>query len=69
MNSLKSLDELMHIDKQHLFLEKIGGKKVELTTHHEKIASIELHQGVPQTIRGQFNITRNIALYSYFFIP
>lgn len=67
MNSLKSLDELMYIDKQHLFLEKIGGKKVELTTHHEKIASIELHQGVPQTIRGQFNIARNMALYSYFF--
>ena len=69
MNSLKSLDELMHIDKQHLFLEKIGGKKVELTTHHGKIASIELYQGLHQTIRDQFNIARNIALHSYFFIP
>ncbi len=67
MDSFKRFDEILCIDKQHLFLQKMGGNEIELASHHQKIAAIELHSGVPQTIRGQFNIARNMALYSFFF--
>lgn len=67
MDSFKSFDQIMCIDKQHLFLQKMGGKEIDLRSHHQHISSIELHLGVPQVLRGQFNIARNMALYSFFF--
>ena len=67
MNSFKEFDEILSIDKQHLFMMKLGGKTIELESYHREIAHIELHSGVPQTINGQFNIARNMALYTYFF--
>ena len=45
----------------------MGGKEIDLRSHHQHISSIELHLGVPQVLRGQFNIARNMALYSFFF--
>jgi hypothetical protein len=67
MDLSKSFEEIMCIDKQHLFLQKMGAKEIDLSSHHQNISSIELHSGVPQTLRGQFNIARNMALYSFFF--
>jgi len=67
MDLFKSYDEITCIDKQHLFLHKMGGKKIELASYHQSIQGIQLHAGVPQTVRGQFDIARNMALYSYFF--
>ena len=67
MNSFKEFDEILSIDKQHLFMMKLGGKTIELESYHREIAHIKLHSGVPQTINGQFNIARNMALYTFFF--
>lgn len=67
MNSFKEFDEILSIDKQHLFMMKLGGKTIELKSYHQEIAAIKLHCGVPQTIVGQFNIARNMALYTFFF--
>ncbi|MGB0669660.1 MAG: hypothetical protein ACPH64_04315 [Porticoccaceae bacterium] len=67
MDSFKSYDEIMCIDKQHLFLQKMGGKEIDLPSHHSTLEAIQMHAGVPQVIRSQFNIARNMALYSYFF--
>ena len=68
MDSFKPFDQITSIDKQHLFLQKMGGKEMDLPSHHHTLKAIQLHTGVPQIIRGQFNIARNMALYSYFFI-
>ena len=67
MDSFKPFDEIMCVDKQHLFLQKMGGKEIDLPSHYSILAAIQLHSNVPQIIRGQFNIARNMALYSYFF--
>ena len=67
MDSFKPFHEIMCIDKQHLFLTKMGGKKIDLASHHQSISSIKLHTGVPQTVRGQFDIARNMAVYFFFF--
>lgn len=68
MDSFKPYDEIMCIDKQHLFLQKMGGKEIDLLSHHATLAAIQLNSSVPQIIRGQFNIAKNMAPYSYFFI-
>lgn len=67
MDSFKPFDEIMCVDKKHLFLQKMGGKEIDLPTHHSTLEAIQMHTGVPQIIRSQFNIARNMALYSYFF--
>jgi len=67
MDSFKPFDQITSVDKQHLFLQKMGGKEMDLPSHHHTLKAIQLHTGVPQIIRGQFNIARNMALYSYFF--
>ncbi len=67
MNSFKEFDQILSIDKQHLFMMKLGGKTIELESYHREIAHIELHSGVHKTINGQFNIARNMAPYTYFF--
>ncbi|MDA9840098.1 hypothetical protein N9B97_04820 [Porticoccaceae bacterium] len=67
MDSFKPFDQITSVDKQHLFLQKMGGKEMDLLSHHRTLRAIQLHTGVPQIIRGQFNIARNMALYSYFF--
>lgn len=67
MDSFKEFNEILSIDKQHLFMMKLGGKTIELESYHQEISMIKLHSGVPQTINGQFNIARNMALYTFFF--
>ena len=67
MDSFKPYDEIMSVDKQHLFLQKMGGKEIDLPSHHSTLEAIQMHTGVPLVIRSQFNIARNMALYSYFF--
>jgi hypothetical protein len=67
MDSFKAFTDITSIDPQHLFLERMGGKKLELQSYHREIEALTLHQGVPQVIFGQFNIARNMALYSFFF--
>src|SRR5467141_1534588 len=34
---------------------------------HAYVSSITMHSGVPEEIRSQFNVARNMALYQYFF--
>lgn len=41
-------------------------RPVELADHHENIAALSLHAGVPQDIALQFETARNLYLYSWF---
>ena len=52
MDSFKPFDEIMCVDKQHLFLQKMGGKEIDLPSHYSTLAAIQLHSNVPQIIRG-----------------
>ena len=47
MDSFKPYDEIMCIDKQHLFLQKMGGKEIYLLSHHATLAAIQLNSSVP----------------------
>jgi hypothetical protein len=41
-------------------------RRVELSDHHEAIARLTLHPGVPEHIVVQFETTRNLYLYAWF---
>lgn len=43
-----------------------GTRPFTLIDHHSHIVSLELHSGVPETVRFHFETTKNIYLYSWF---
>jgi hypothetical protein len=65
--AFKRLDELTKIDDGHVLLSQITGRRLDLQLLYEVVSRIELHAGVPEDLRGQFNVARNMALYTYFF--
>lgn len=67
MEELKKLDELMKIDETHRLMGCLTGRFPNLELHPKIISAIALHDTVPEEIRGQFNVARNMALHQYFF--
>jgi len=66
MENLKSLDEIHKIDERHVLLEQITGRVLNLEKLHAAVSEINLNSTVPEKIRGQFNVARNMAIYTYF---
>ena len=67
MEEIKRLDELTRIDERHLLLGQMTGRIPDLQKRHDFVSSIVMHAGVPEEIRGQFNVAKNMALYQYYF--
>ena len=67
MEKFKSLDELTEMDEKHRLLGVICGSVPNLEGMHKRLASEVLNEEVPHEIQGQFNVAKNMALYSYFF--
>ena len=66
MEEFKSFDQILEIDERHLLLGQITGSLRSLESLHASLSAIELHSGVPEAVRGQFNVARNMALYTHF---
>ena len=66
MEELKDLNALTSMDETHALIGGITGKVPDLPKRHAYVASVTMHEGVPEEIRGQFNVARNMALYQYF---
>jgi len=49
-------------------IDRVAGttRPVELADHHEAIAALSLHAGVPQDVALQFETARNLYLYAWF---
>jgi hypothetical protein len=74
MENLKKLEEITLPDRRNtcfvLINQKTGRqRKFRLEDLYEAVKSMELHQGVPEDVRSQFNVARNVALYSWFCYP
>lgn len=67
MEEVKRMDELTKIDERHLLLGQITGRVPDLQKRHDFVTAIEMHAGVPDEIRSQFNVAKNMALYQYYF--
>ena len=71
MEELKKLEEIMLPDvrnKHYVIVNQETGKqrKLGLQDIYEAIKSVELHKGIPDDIRSQFNVARNLAIYTCF---
>lgn len=74
MESLKQLFQVSEPDVRQKFfvaLDLTDGTTRPFTLEdlHRRAASIELHAGVPETIRSHFETSRNLIVYSWFFYP
>ena len=66
---LRPLDRLTAIDETHILLAQVTGSMLSLERLHNTVNSISLSTSVPQDITDQFDVARNLAVYSYFYYP
>lgn len=66
MEEFKKLGEVFQKDSKHGFLDQASTQAYELEGLHKCLAHFELGPAVPDDIRGQFNVARNMAIYTYF---
>lgn len=67
MEEFKSLEELTEMDEKHRLLGTVCGSIPSLEGMHKHLSQEVLNNEVPDEIKGQFNVAKNMALYSYFF--
>jgi hypothetical protein len=66
MEELKTLENLEKIDDRHVLLGQVTGRMWSKEHLHATVSAITVHDGVPEDIKNQFNVARNLALYSYY---
>jgi hypothetical protein len=66
MEELKRLEQLQEIDERHALLSQVTGRLLDPSLLHSAVSKIELNETAPDDIKSQFNVARNMALYSYF---
>lgn len=67
MEEFKSLEELTEMDEKHRLMGAICGSVPSLEKMHTYLSQEVLNDEVPDEIKGQFNVAKNMALYSYYF--
>jgi len=67
MEEFKSLEELTVMDEKHRLMGAICGSVPSLEVMHEYLSKEVLNEEVPKEIQGQFNVAKNMAMYSYYF--
>ena len=67
MEKLKKFSEILEIDEKHVLLSKVTGGLLNIELLHKALSKIKLNDNVPEEIQGQFNVARNMALYTYYF--
>ncbi|WP_227664188.1 hypothetical protein [Marinobacter salarius] len=67
MEQFKSLEELDKMDEKHRLMGAVCGAVPDLEKMHDALSAEYLNDEVPDDLKGQFNVARNMALYTYFF--
>ncbi len=67
MEEFKSLEELTEMDEKHRLIWAACGSVPSLKGMHKYLSEEVLNNEVPEEIKGQFNVAKNMALYSYYF--
>ena len=68
---LKKFEEIIEPDTRNTFfvitnIDTGKSRQMELEDIYKSVSSIELSANVPDEIRSQFNVARNLALYTWF---
>ena len=66
MEHFKPLSKVSEPDERHALLDQITGSRLTLVGLHEALSQLCLREDVPEEIRSQFNVARNLALYTWY---
>jgi hypothetical protein len=67
MENFKSIDDLLLMDEKHRFMGLLCGSIPSLEKMHAVLKNENLNIEAPEEIKSQFNVAKNMAMYSYFF--
>jgi len=67
MGKFKSLEDLTKLDEKHRLMGLVCGSIPSLEGMHKFLSKEVLDEETPDEIKGQFNVAKNMALYSYYF--
>jgi len=66
MEEFKTFEEIQKMDEKHQLLGSFTGYKPDLKLFHKALSQEKLSKETPKDIQGQFNVAKNMALYTYF---
>jgi hypothetical protein len=66
MEEFLKFEEICGPDERHRLSDQIIGTRLTLESLYESLDRIRLIESVPEEIRSQFNITKNLIIYSWF---
>ncbi len=55
------------MDEKHRLMGMVCGSLPDLEKMHAYLSKETLNEEVPEVIKGQFNVAKNMALYTYYF--
>nr|WP_087024434.1 hypothetical protein [Thaumasiovibrio subtropicus] len=67
MEEFKKFVDITKLDEKHRSISQLTGYIPDLKIIHEDLSEVTLNDEVPEDIRGQFNVAKNMGLYCYFF--
>lgn len=67
MEEFKELHQLTEMDEKHRLMGMVCGSVPDLEMMHTLLSKETLNEEVPEVIKGQFNVAKNMALYPYYF--
>lgn len=66
MEEFKPLNQVTEPDVRHALIDALTGTRLSLSGLHAAVGSITLNDAVPEEIKSQFNVARNLVLYTWF---
>lgn len=66
MEEFLKLEEVVKPDMRHGLLGQVTGCPYTLETLYKEIKPIVLNDNVPDDVLSQFNVTKNLAIYTWF---
>lgn len=74
MEELKQFDEVTLPDRRNAYRALVNcdtgeQRNITLEDWYQEIESVKLHEDIPEKIKSQFNIVKNLAVYAWFCYP
>ena len=66
MEQFKTLNEVGQPDERHALLDAVTGTQLTLEGLHHALSQLSLSSSAPAEIQSQFNVCRNLALYTWY---
>lgn len=65
MEEFIRFEEINFPDERHALIDQITGTRLTLESLYEALEKIKLIEEVPLEIKSQFNVTKNLAIYTW----